>query len=477
VVLIACVHAVSTPRLNAGVEYQDPVGGWRYLYGGTFNPGVVDANFIGGVGPAGYGTTGDRDALDGTWLHTQGDKWDGSAPGDTGPAPNGPAPGGAASLTEGEVTFIRVQDAGNPEAFGYVQAQGGQLKPTNTNRRVYFGRTMSQDGPFLPPVAGREGQRVLDNGITVSFRMRIPNDNSLDDIYAGGATPQILPWFESPPGDYNSNGTVDAADYPIWRKHNNQPVQLANEVEGVSEGMVTDEDYDEWKKRYGSTGNLGRGYPVHDDGRGMITIAQFNGDENDPFYGTNGTIAFSLLTSKDIEALCNVGGGGTICTGSGSGGLLMNNRSGDAPNQMVDVFDPGQTLNLLEIPDDQLDDWHEFWITIVDNGATAGTHAVNVYMDGATTPTTFNVTVSGNNNSAYHACNDCEDTAYLEFGLSSNDLFGSMDMDFYSYSLDVIAPIAAGSGGSNNAVPEPGSIAFFLPSISIIAIRRKVRTS
>jgi hypothetical protein len=202
----------------------------------------------------------------------------------------------------------------------------------------------------------------------------------------------------------------------------------------------------------------------------MITILQHNGDENDPFYGADGTIAFSLLTSKDIELLCNGGGGGTICSGSGSGGLLMNNQSGGTPNNNVDVFDAGQTLNLLEIPDDQLDDWHEFWITIVDNGATAGTHTVNVYMDGSTTPTTFQVTASGNNNGAYANYN----AAFMEFGLSSTDLFGSFDMDFYSYKLGVITPVAAGSGGGN-AAPEPTSVVVALMAILALCGQRRLR--
>ena len=118
----------------------------------------------------------------------------------------------------------------------------------------------------------------------------------------------------------------------------------------------------------------------------------------------------------------------------------MNNRSGDSPNNFVDSFDSGQTLNLVPIADHALNDWHEFWITIVENGATAGTHTVNVYMDGSTTPTTFQVTMSSSNNGAYANFN----AAFLEFGLSSSDLFGSFDMDFVSYKPAVITPVAAG---------------------------------
>ena len=50
------------------------------------------------------------------------------------------------------------------------------------------------------------------------------------------------------PGDYNNNGTVDAADYVLWR--NGGP--LANEVAGVTPGQVTAEDYTAWRARFGN---------------------------------------------------------------------------------------------------------------------------------------------------------------------------------------------------------------------------------
>ena len=47
-------------------------------------------------------------------------------------------------------------------------------------------------------------------------------------------------------GDYNANGTVDAADYVLWR--NGGP--LENEVATI--GQVTLEDYTEWRARFGT---------------------------------------------------------------------------------------------------------------------------------------------------------------------------------------------------------------------------------
>jgi hypothetical protein len=61
------------------------------------------------------------------------------------------------------------------------------------------------------------------------------------------------------PGDYNSNGAVDAADYVVWRDRLGQTVQLTNEVSGVTPGMVTAEDYDAWRARFGNTPGPGVG--------------------------------------------------------------------------------------------------------------------------------------------------------------------------------------------------------------------------
>lgn len=55
------------------------------------------------------------------------------------------------------------------------------------------------------------------------------------------------------PGDYNGNGKVDAADYVLYR--NGGPLQ--NEVNNP--GTVSQEDYTEWRARFGNTSGSGSG--------------------------------------------------------------------------------------------------------------------------------------------------------------------------------------------------------------------------
>jgi hypothetical protein len=54
-------------------------------------------------------------------------------------------------------------------------------------------------------------------------------------------------------GDYNDNGTVDAADYALWRDLLGTNTQLENEGSGVTPGMVTQEDFTTWRENFGKT--------------------------------------------------------------------------------------------------------------------------------------------------------------------------------------------------------------------------------
>jgi CSLREA domain-containing protein len=54
-------------------------------------------------------------------------------------------------------------------------------------------------------------------------------------------------------GDYNGNGTVDAADYTVWQDHLNQSVTSGTSGDGNDNGTVEQADYDLWAAYYGHT--------------------------------------------------------------------------------------------------------------------------------------------------------------------------------------------------------------------------------
>ncbi|MGD9634017.1 MAG: PEP-CTERM sorting domain-containing protein, partial [Pirellulales bacterium] len=76
-----------------------------------------------------------------------------------------------------------------------------------------------------------------------------------------GALPSVVPTYVTVAGvagDYNNDGTVNAADYSVWRDHLNQNFQLQNEG-GITPGVVNQADYDFWKSRFGANTGSGSG--------------------------------------------------------------------------------------------------------------------------------------------------------------------------------------------------------------------------
>ncbi len=60
-----------------------------------------------------------------------------------------------------------------------------------------------------------------------------------------------------PAGDYNNDGTVNAADYTVWRNSLGQSITLTNEnPDATTPGVVDAEDYAFWKAQFGATGGL-----------------------------------------------------------------------------------------------------------------------------------------------------------------------------------------------------------------------------
>jgi hypothetical protein len=78
---------------------------------------------------------------------------------------------------------------------------------------------------------------------------------------SGGGTAVFLttlPSIEPPSldGDYNDDGTVDAADYVVWRKNEGTMTTLPNDPHG---GMIGDDQYNTWVANFGETAGSGGG--------------------------------------------------------------------------------------------------------------------------------------------------------------------------------------------------------------------------
>jgi hypothetical protein len=162
----------------AGAVYPAPTGGWTYIYDG-------DTDTAGGDGS---GFT----SLDGTWSHdNDSDTWDGSKIGGT-LADGTNAPGGAMSITEDGITYLRMQDTGDPRIANFTDGVD--------NRKLYMGHDLSNDNP---------SDTLLDDGVTLTFRARIPTPSNtkgpIDALYPQGATGPT-PYPAGGDGYLNSDG-------------------------------------------------------------------------------------------------------------------------------------------------------------------------------------------------------------------------------------------------------------------------------
>jgi len=71
----------------------------------------------------------------------------------------------------------------------------------------------------------------------------------------------ILPWSSLAPeltGDYNLDGTVDTADYTVWRNSFGE-TGSALAADGNGNGKIDDGDYAVWKLYFGETASVGAG--------------------------------------------------------------------------------------------------------------------------------------------------------------------------------------------------------------------------
>jgi len=349
--------------------------------GGCNQPGG-QANMPALIDPGPCGGAGQPSCEDAAIWSTTGSQWDGSAPGDrrlAGPPddyfpPNAPpAPGGVGALMDGSTSFIRIQDTGVPQDWGWADkgahATDNSARQEGNNRRIQFKHEMKDDPAFSDRLD------IMDFGVTISFRTRIATaaTGPLDDIYPEGGGEAPAPWPED-----------------------------------------------------------GVGYDVGNNGRGPFFVTQTS-----PITGAN-QLAFGLLDNNTRNQYSS---GNQVPAKSG---LVMNNRW----SSTQDVNTNGATaatMNIVEIPNDELDEWHEFWITIQRQlDGQGNTHVVNVYTDGSLVPQTFNVIMGPENEFGAGS------GSHLGMGLSSGSRLGAYDVDFYAYKEGVFVPTLAGLPGNHN---------------------------
>jgi hypothetical protein len=152
---------------------------------------------------------------------------------------------------------------GNPSFtnFGvhFIDATGRQFQAFGNNIGITPANTTPQTVKVEIPLnsftdAANSENTLANSDLMVGsnvFRIAISTSTDGAQIYQIDNFRLVTEIAEGVPGDYNNNGTVDAADYVLWR--NGGPLQ--NEVDAP--GTVNAADYDVWRARFGNSGGSG----------------------------------------------------------------------------------------------------------------------------------------------------------------------------------------------------------------------------
>lgn len=92
----------------------------------------------------------------------------------------------------------------------------------------------------------------------VQFESLYESNYTVSNVWVGTASDFALP--EGLPGDYNDDGTVNAADYIVWRNQNGTVFDLPNRDPGQT-GDIGRADYDYWVTNFGTTAGGGSSNP------------------------------------------------------------------------------------------------------------------------------------------------------------------------------------------------------------------------
>jgi hypothetical protein len=142
-----------------------------------------------------------------------------------------------------------------PANFGTYDATTGAYtdiaNPTKPNGRGYG--ALSFNGSVLYGVEAGTASHLVTIDTTTGAVVDL-GATAAQFLDAIAFTPSAAPGVQ---GDYNSNGVVDAADYPLWLKSVGQST-LPNRGTGIT-GTVGPADYNFWRAHFASTSGSGAG--------------------------------------------------------------------------------------------------------------------------------------------------------------------------------------------------------------------------
>ena len=103
------------------------------------------------------------------------------------------------------------------------------------------------------PTAGQQFTVLTSSGITNSGLSLSGPDASMFSLDVGASSVILNVGIASLAGDYNGDGTVNAADYTRWQDTLGQNVAAGSGADGNGDGTINAGDYGVWKTNFGTT--------------------------------------------------------------------------------------------------------------------------------------------------------------------------------------------------------------------------------
>ena len=150
--------------------------------------------------------------------------------------------GNGVITVSGSSNIIRKQ---NDYAFLTIATDDPLLGPLAANGGPTMTHAPVADSPAVNAGSNSQGLVTDQRGSTYS---RVVGGSA--DI---GAVELQTTATVHPPGDYNEDNNVDAADYVVWRKTLGATVTPYSGADGDGSGSVQPGDYDVWRTNFGST--------------------------------------------------------------------------------------------------------------------------------------------------------------------------------------------------------------------------------
>jgi len=162
-----------------------------------------------------------------------------------------------------------------------------------------------------PNVAPRKEMGVYFTNATIGNEIfNIPSNDTFYTTGPGtigtvfsGVVPSYSFSGSGPLGDYNLNGTVDAADYVVWRQTlgSTTDFRANGDNNGASEDLIDQADYTAWRAAFGQGSGGGLSYHVGDTVRlrmiytpPVLSNPALPDVDNDPNVVTPGTMEYRI---------------------------------------------------------------------------------------------------------------------------------------------------------------------------------------